>query len=243
MKIVFLMGGHSISQSNEDYPLCFAEINGELVLEKHIQYCLELKPSELIFCVRAEDIKRYCIDEVIKRLDSEANIVTINTQTRGAVCTALLGIEYINNDEELIVMAVDDFIEGGGVSIIKEFREKNHAAGIVYFSSVHPRYSFAKINNGEVVEVAEKHPISKNALVSFYYFQKGLDFVRCAMEVIRKDSPVKDAFYISQTLNEMILQQKTVGAYKIDNSKFHPLKTKIQLAQYITYLKEMRDSK
>jgi dTDP-glucose pyrophosphorylase len=114
----------------------------------------------------------------------------------------------------------------------------------VSFTSVHPRYSFAKLDeSGTVVEVSEKRPISKNALASFYYFRHGRDFVACAMNVIRKDNPVEGTFYISQTLNEMILQQKKIGLYQVENDKFHPLKTEIQLAQYLADIKDLRESK
>jgi dTDP-glucose pyrophosphorylase len=107
-------------------------------------------------------------------------------------------------------------------------------AGIIAFTSVHPRYAFARVDDkGSVIEVATKRPISKHALVSFYYFKQGSDFVECAKETIRKDNPENGKFYISQTLNEMILMQKKVVCFKISNDKFHPLKTEKQLAQYL----------
>ena len=67
--------------------------------------------------------------------------------------------------------------------------------------------------------------------------------MECAKDVIRKDNSVNGAFYISQTLNEMILRQKKVAMYKISNDKFHPLKTEMQLAQYMFELKEEKESK
>jgi len=164
--------------------------------------------------------------------------------TKGAVCSALLGAEYIDNDEELILMAIDDFMDENSAGIIGEFRNAGADAGVVSFNSVHPRYSFAKTDkDGIPVEFAEKTPISKNALVSFYYFRRGCDFTECAKEIIRKDNPVNGNFYISQTLNEMILKQKRIVMRKITNDKFHPLKTEAQMAEYITEISEKRYSK
>jgi dTDP-glucose pyrophosphorylase len=175
-----------------------------------------------------------------------AAVIPIMAQTKGAVCSALLGAQYIDNDEELILMAVDDFMDENSAAIIKEFRkaDADADAGVVSFNSVHPRYSFAKTDkDGIPVEFAEKTPISKNALVSFYYFRRGRDFVECAKEIIRKDSPVNGNFYISQTLNEMILKQKRIVMRKIANDRFHPLKTEAQMAEYITELNDKRHSK
>ena len=97
--------------------------------------------------------------------------------------------------------------------------------------------------NNEVIEITEKNPSSNNALVSFYYFKNGNEYIKCAKNVIRKDNPINGSFYLSQVVNEMILEQKKVGLYKIDNSTFHPLKTEAQLAQYILELRERTEIK
>ena len=244
MQIIFLMGGHNFEKNREEYPLYLTEINEKLIIEKQIEYCYGLKPRKFLFCVKDEDIKNFQVNSVIKQLVPDSEIIIINDKTMGAVCTALLSIEYINNEEELILLAVDDFIEVSSENILHFFRKNKSDAGVVSFNSVHPRYSFAKLDeNNSVIEVSEKKPISKNALVSFYYYKKGSDFVECAKNVIRKDNLINGSFYLSQTLNEMILRQKKVSLYKITNEKFHPLKTEMQLAQYLTELMEVRDSK
>ena len=203
-----------------------------------------LNPDSWIFCVKESDIKQFRVDTVIKQLVPNATVISIAKQTRGAICTALLAVGNINNNDELILMGVDDFVSESTLKIVNGFRKKSADAGTVSFTSVHPRYSFAKTDDtGDVVQVEEKLPISKNALVSFYYFRKGTDFVDCAMDVIRKDNPVNNAFYISQTLNEMILRQKKIVMHKISNDAFHPLKNEQQLVQYIDELNTQRHSK
>ena len=245
MKIMFLMGSSSrVKIEKEDYPLYLTEINEKLILEQQIESCKNMNPRRFLFCVTAGDINAFHVDSVIRQLAPNSEIITVHGATKGAVCTALLGARYIDDNEELILMAVDDFIEDSGEEILEFFRENHSDAGVVSFNSVHPRYSFAKLNDkGYVIEVAEKRPISKNALVSFYYFNKGRDFVACAKDVIRKDNPVNGVFYVSQTVNEMILKQKKVALYKVDNDKFHPLKTESQLTQYLVELREEKLNK
>jgi len=244
MRIMFLMGGTDDHVNKEGYPLYLTEINNQMILEKRLHDCLPLEPSQFLFCVKTEDIRRFRVKEIIAQIISHSIVIPILSQTRGSMCTALLGTEHIDNEEELLLLAVDDFIDGNLTEIIDHFRQNQCDAGVVSFTSVHPRYSFAKLDNtGVVVEVSEKSPISKNALVSFYYFRYGRDFVASAMNVIRKDNPVGEAFYISQTLNEMILQQKKIGLYRVDNDKFHPLKTEAQLSQYLVDLRNLQESK
>jgi hypothetical protein len=235
--------GHN-NTNKENYPLYLTEINEKTILEQQIEYVQKIKPHNFIFMLKEADIKQFHSDSVIKQIIADAKIIPIKAQTKGAVCTAMLSIKEIDSDEELLLMAIDDFVEDDGEKIIAKFRKDNVDAGIVSFNSIHPRYSFVKLNtDNEPVQFAEKEPISKNALVSFYYFKHGSDFVECAKNVIRKDSPVNGNFYISQTLNEMILRHKKIAVQKISNDKFHPLKTEIQLAEYLMELKDKRSSK
>jgi hypothetical protein len=241
---MFLMGSSHTDTNKEEYPLYLTEINEKTILEQQIDYTKSIQPQQLLFCVKENEIKQFHTDSVIRQIDENAKIIAIRSQTKGAVCTALLGSEFINNEQELILMAIDDFMEDDGTEIIGGFRKAGADAGVVSFSSVHPRYSFAKLDEaGAPVEFAEKRPISKNALVSFYYFKHGGDFVECAKEIIRKDTPVNGNFYISQTLNEMILKQKKIVMHRIPNNKFHPLKNEAQLAEYVCEYKEEKASK
>ena len=238
------MGSSHADTNKEEYPLYLTEINEKTILEQQIEYTQKIQPQQLLFCVKDGEIKQFHTDSVIQQIDSTAKIISVCAQTKGAVCTALLGVEFIDNEQELILMAIDDFMEEDSLEIVNKFRKENADAGVVSFISVHPRYSFAKLDEKDTpIEFAEKCPISKNALVSFYYFKHGKDFVDCAKEVIRKDSAVNGNFYISQTLNEMILKQKRIVINKISNNKFHSLKTEAQLAEYICEYKEGKESK
>jgi len=244
MNIMFLMGGFRPEVNKEAYPLYLTEVNAETILEHQIEFVREIHPYQLLFCVKDTDIKQFYTDSVIRQLDATAKIIPIKTQTKGAICSALLAIEHIDNEQELLLMAIDDFMDENASKIINVFRDKNADAGVVSFTSVHPRYSFAKTDLcGLPIEFSEKNPISKNALVSFYYFKKGQDFVECTKETIRKDKLVAGSFYISQTLNEMILKQKNICMHKISNDKFHPLKTEAQVAEYIYECRERKESK
>ena len=50
--------------------------------------------------------------------------------------------------------------------------------GVIVFDSVHPRWSFVRVDKaGFVIETAEKRPISRLATAGFYYFRRGADFV------------------------------------------------------------------
>ena len=242
--IMFLMGSSHYKETQKEYPFYMTEINGISILEKQILNADKLQNNSKIFCISESDVKSFHIDSVILQLDRAAKVIPIHMTTKGAICTAMLGVEYIDNEKPLLLMAIDDFIDLDYSKIISEFEKNNADAGVVSFTSIHPRYSFVKLDkDGFPIEFAEKNPISKNALASFYYFKHGSDFIDAAKNVIRKDSPVSGNFYISQTLNEMILKQKNIIVKKIENTIFHSLKNEAQLAEYICDYREQKGSK
>lgn len=234
MNILVLMGGSKIEQKGKNYPLYMTEINKTMLIERNVQLYKSLSPSKIIFCLRKEDMRDFNINEILKHLFENSVCVPIYAQTKGALCTALLAMEHINNDEELLISAIDEIIEEDCLKVVEGFRKNNLDVGLLSFQSIHPRYSYARLGqNNEVEEVAEKKTISTNALASFYYFKKGSDFVKSAVSVLKKDNPVNGGFYISQTINEMILLHKNIALTKFDTKKFFPLKNADQVLEYI----------
>lgn len=234
MKILVLMGGPKIELKGKKYPLYMTEVNKSMLIEKNIDLYKNLNPAQIIFCARREDIKDFNINEILKHLFKDSVCVSVYSLTKGAICTALLAMEYIDNDEELLITSIDEIIDVNYAEIVNCFRKDNLDVGLLSFNSMHPRYSYARVaDNGKVEEVAEKKTISNNALASFFYFKKGSDFVKAAINVLKKDNPVQGSFFISQTINEMILLQKNIGLVKFDIKNFSPLKNEEQLLGYV----------
>jgi NDP-sugar pyrophosphorylase family protein len=239
MKIIFLMGGNKIKLCGEQYPLYLTEVGGKSILERQIQRVQPLACEQVIFCIREEEIRNYRLDFIIKQIIPDAVCITVSGDTKGAVCTALLAGEYLNNGDEVLLLAIDDFIDEPVSNIISFFRKKNCSAGIVSFPSLHPRYSFARVDkSGMVIETSETQPVSNKALASFYYFTNGVQFLECAKDVIRKDRMVNGFFYLSQVVNEIILRQERVAIFDVSRESYHALKNEAHLARYISEFRE-----
>ena len=89
--------------------------------------------------------------------------------------------------------------------------------GILTFDSVHPKWSFAKVDEtGFVTEVAEKKPISNNATVGIYYWAKGSDYVKYAEQMIKADRRVNNEFYVCPVFNEAVQDEKKIRIFPIE---------------------------
>ncbi len=75
--------------------------------------------------------------------------------TAGAVCTALLAIEHINNETPLVIANADQLVEVDLCDVIQSFEQQSLDAGTLVFDSVHPRWSYVRLDeNGCVIEAA-----------------------------------------------------------------------------------------
>jgi dTDP-glucose pyrophosphorylase len=230
MNILILSAGRKKQSSEDDYPLCLAEFNGKLLIQLLAEQCLVLNPSSIIIALQDDEVRKYHLDHIIALLIPQARTLNIHFKTQGAACTALLASKYIDNDEELLIVNANELLNISFVEVLNNFRDRQMQAGVVVFDSIHPRYSYVRLDEyGCVIEAAEKRPISRHATAGFYWYAEGSKFVEAAKNMIRKDASVNNNFYICPVFNELILSQVSIATYVIDTNKYYPLKTNRQL--------------
>lgn len=172
--------------------------------------------ANFIFLIRREHDKQFNMSSLLRVICPNSKIVYVDNLTEGAACTALLAEKYINKNEPLLIANSDQFIEWDSSKILYEFTSKNLDGGIIVFKSLHPKWSYAKIDKNDIVlEVAEKNVISDNATVGIYFWKKGKDFVKYAKQMIKKNVRVNGEFYICPVFNEAIKDKKIIKIKRI----------------------------
>jgi hypothetical protein len=121
--------------------------------------------------------------------------------------------------------------------VIGHFEEMKADAGVITFPNVHPRWSYARKRENVVVEVAEKRPLSKDAIAGFYYFKRGSDFVQAAKNALLKQNNLDGHYYISASINELILLGKKVGYYDIVKEQYKSFYSPAKIKEYEESLK------
>jgi HAD superfamily hydrolase (TIGR01509 family) len=172
--------------------------------------------ANFIFIVQKSHREKYNLDTLLNLITPNCKIVEVDGVTEGAACTTLLAKEFIDNDNPLVMANSDQFIEWDSNEFMYKMNETDCDGGIVTFTSVHPKWSFAKIDDsGYVTEVAEKKPISDIATVGVYYWKKGSDYVKFAEQMVQKDIRVNNEFYVCPVFNEAILDDKKIKTFNI----------------------------
>lgn len=166
------------------------------------------------FVVQSSHRKLYDLDNILGTIAPGCNIVEVDGVTEGAACTTLLAKEYINNQLPLIISNSDEFLEWDEFDFIEKC--KGIDGNIVTFKHLDTKWSFAKVVDGYVTEVAEKRPISDNATAGIYYWTKGSDYVKYAEQMIEKNIRVNNEFYVAPVYNEAIADSKLIKIYNIE---------------------------
>lgn len=214
------------------FPKSLVEINGKTMLEMVIENYDNLVPKNYIFVFSEYDCKKFHVDESAKILSSSSHVISLSNQTAGALCTCLMSLEYINNDTPLIIANSDQIIETDYREIIEYFQKIEADAGIITFPNIHPRWSYVRKSGDLVIEMAEKRPFSKNAVAGFYYFKRGEDFVQAAKNALLKQSNLEGKYYISASINELILMGKKVGYFDIRKDQYRSFYSPAKIKEY-----------
>ncbi len=245
MNLLVLMAGPSdkFSEAGHRFPKNLVEVADRPIIE-HVFANLQplLGPADrMIAVLRHDENLRYHTDGVARLLRPAVTVCEVPSATAGAACSALLAVDYIDNDEPLIITNGDQLILADLPGAVSDFRERQLDGGIVVFEGVHPRWSFVRCSAGLVVEAAEKRPISQLATAGFYYFARGRDFVRAAEQMILKDAHVEGAFYVCPVYNEMLLAGARIGIHLISRASYISLTTPQAAADYAERLKARPD--
>lgn len=148
-----------------------------------------------------------------------------------------MAVEYIDNDTPLLIANSDQIIETDYRGVIRHFENTRADAGVITFPSIHPRWSYARKREDEIIEVAEKRPLSKNAIAGFYYYKKGSDFVNAAKSALLKQNNLEGRYYISASMNELILAGKKIAYFDIKKEQYKSFYSPAKIKEYEERLK------
>jgi NDP-sugar pyrophosphorylase family protein len=226
MNVVVMLAGDNLSfvKNGKEYPKLLTEINGKTMIEIVLEGLKLLNTTEnnIIFMIRKEDNDKYYLGDIIRLILPKSHIITVEGETAGAALTSLLAIEYLEEEESLVLVNGDQLLDYDENDLIEFFIKNDADAGVLVFSSLHPRWSYVRTDkDGLVIEAAEKRPISKQATAGFYYYKKTFEYIKCAKRMILKGSELNGLYYICPVFNEMILEQKNILTYSIDSNKYH----------------------
>lgn len=207
--------GSRFEQMGYTFPKPLIDVMGKPMIQSVVE-SLNID-ANYIYIVQKSHRQKYNLDTLLNLITPNCKIVEVDGITDGAARTTLFAKEFINNNSPLITMNSDQIIEWNSSEFMYKMNELSCDGGIVTFTATHPKWSFVKTNeNGYVIEVAEKNPISDIATVGVYYWKYGSDYVKYAEQMIEKNIKVNNEFYVCPVYNEAIQDGKKIKTFNID---------------------------
>ena len=207
--------GTRFEKAGYTFPKPLIEVNGKPMIQAVVEN-LNVDAKH-IFIVQKSHYEEYNLKHLLSLISPGCEIIQVEGVTEGAACTTLLAKNFINNREPLLIANSDQFVEWDSNEFLYSMQADRVDAGILTFESVHPKWSFAKLDkDGFVSEVAEKKPISNNATVGIYYWARGSDYVKYAEQMIERDRRVNNEFYVCPVFNEAIEDNKKIKIFPIN---------------------------
>lgn len=217
MNILIPMAGNGsrFQAAGYTFPKPLIEVNGKPMIQVVVEN-LNID-ANYIFIVQQSHREKYNLDTLLNLIAPNCKIISVNSVTEGAACTTLLAKDLINNDSPLIIANSDQYVDWNSSEFLYKMQEQDLDGGILSFNSIHPKWSYVKLDeNGFVTEVAEKNPISNIATVGIYYWKYGSDYVESAQQMIDKNIRTNNEFYVCPTFNEAVLNGKKIKTFNID---------------------------
>lgn len=235
LNVLILAAGSNVTETSGNanaYPLCVTEIDGIPLLERIVSGLNTAPPSDFHYCFLAEEVRRFHLDNLVQVLTPGAQIVNIQKGTKGSAATVLMAMATMDPDSELLIVSANEWVKENLMGFVREMRDRALDAGTMTFHSVHPRYSYVRLDDaGLVTEAAQRNPISAHATTGVFWFKKTGEAMSAIQSMIRKDAQVDGGFYVAPALNEMLLKQARIGVMRIDAKNYHPIKDERQLSR------------
>jgi UDP-N-acetylglucosamine diphosphorylase / glucose-1-phosphate thymidylyltransferase / UDP-N-acetylgalactosamine diphosphorylase / glucosamine-1-phosphate N-acetyltransferase / galactosamine-1-phosphate N-acetyltransferase len=175
-------------------------------------------------------------DEIIDRLKNDGcKIISIDGITEGTASSVLHSRKLIDNDQPLLVANSDQYVDFDCFDFVKDCIDRDLDGSILVFKDLekNPKWSFARLEDELVAEVAEKKAISDLATVGIYLFRRGSDFVGGAIDMIVSNDRVNDEFYTCPVYNYLISEGLKIGVYEIPKSSMNGLGTPSDLEDFL----------
>jgi dTDP-glucose pyrophosphorylase len=136
-------------------------------------------------------------------------------------------------ESPLVIVNCDQILNLDYEDFFNFIKENDPDGAVILYKSSNPKNSFAKIEDGRIVEIIEKDPISEDALVGFHYWKRAKDFFQSTEKLYIKLQPTLHEAYTSETYNFLIKDGKTILPYFIDSDKYISLGTPEDIDSYM----------
>jgi NDP-sugar pyrophosphorylase family protein len=209
MKIIIPMAGNGNRFAQQGYrdPKPFINVNGKPMIRQVVDH-LGLQSYEHIFLCRTSHLENYSMSTIF--YDIKFQIVKIDTLTEGAAISVSMAKNYIDPDEDILIVNSDQLLHYN-LNDINAVRNSDVDGCIWCFKGTGTNWSYARLNeHNNVVEVAEKRQISEYATGGMYYWRSMRTFLESTRRMVAANDRTNNEFYVAPVYNYINSDSKVI---------------------------------
>lgn len=227
MKILIPMSGEGSRFNRAGYadPKPLISVNGRPIIE----HVVNLFPGEtdFIFVTRQEHMETTNVEEVLKRIAPQGQIVAIPGSKKGPVWAAKAAFDLLDDNEPVIVNYCDFFMDWDYADFKRKVTSNQADGAIPCYLGFHPHllheknfYASCLVDeNNWMQEIREKHSYTPNKMdspqsVGTYYFRSGAIVKKFFQMQIDEDVNLNGEYYVSLVYN--LLQREGLKTWIYD---------------------------
>lgn len=163
----------------------------------------------------------------------EVQVHVLESLTQGAACTVLEAQDRVDPQSALLIADSDQWLDWSP-SHFADYCYRSYAHGVIgIWRHTHAQYSYAEVlNDGRVVRVAEKQPISTDAVAGTFYWRTASMAFQALQEMIFRRESVLGEYYVCPAYNTLLSYGGEVLAYPIP--RLWPWGTPDEYAAFLT---------
>ena len=210
MNFLITMAGRGTRFLKEGYqrPKWLINAKGKSLLQWSVDSLPLDLCSKMIFVILRDHETEYNTSNFISEIYGDYNLqfVFLEQPTRGQAETAFNAKHLISNSAPLLIYNIDTKFDSATLKTSLLNQDVDGVLGA--FKSKSSKFSFAKLDNKKmfITDVAEKIPISDNALTGVYHFSRAELFFRVAEQAINKENLTRGEFFIAPLYNQLIAE-------------------------------------
>lgn len=205
-------------------------VNGQPMLIKAIK-SLEMDKDEgnnFIFLIPSDtDIVSQLEPEIRKAFPTNCRVVVVNDPTEGPADTAIKASDYINTDEELLIVNSHQILYWSDAQRDNIFDTlRDFDAGVITVKSDDPSHCYIDLDSGQLVE---KEVVSDQALIGLYWWKQGADFVSSTKLMMQSGLRSNGEYALGLVYNSF---SGLAGYYEVEDSIIKFIRTPEELESY-----------
>jgi hypothetical protein len=214
--------------------------------------------ANYIFVIREHLCRLHKIDKILESMYPDCTIIQSESKTEGNACSILLAEKYINNDNPLIVVNDNQWLQWNVEEYITDFLlgTKSSLQLITFRCCGDNSFHYIKTQDSnntqdsddtQVVSILLNTPVNEYALTDIYFWRHGKDYVKYAHRMNSQNKRIFGEFCTTLVTNEVLddIENKVLPQGSVIHrtcDKYFPFREEHELKSfYQWYTDDKRD--